>query len=85
MIEVPIPAGCSYQSKEQNLRQSNHWEYFRDRVVIFCEKLHAGNYTYDIELMPRFSGYYHMNPAKISLMYFPVQFSNEEIKAVIIQ
>ena len=90
MIEIPIPAGCSYASKKiYNYRFSNTYEtyreHFKDRVVIFCEKLPIGTYEYNIELLPRFSGSYHLNPAKVELMYFPVIYSNNEERKVRIE
>jgi uncharacterized protein YfaS (alpha-2-macroglobulin family) len=89
MIEVPIPAGCSYNSKTAN--DYNYYmnpgkevyrEYFKDRVVIFCENLPIGTYDYKIELMPRYTGRYFLNPAKIELMYFPVIYSNNDERKV---
>ncbi|MDZ7605224.1 MAG: hypothetical protein U5K79_06470 [Cyclobacteriaceae bacterium] len=82
MVEVPIPAGCSYQSKENNHRLNWHYEYFRDRTSIFCEFLRAGHYSFEIELMPRYTGVYSTNPAKAALMYFPVKYGNTQVKAV---
>ncbi len=80
MVEVPIPAGCSYQSKTNSHRDYFHREYFKDRTSIFCEFLKAGTYQFEIDLLPRFSGFYHLNPAKAELMYFPVIFGNTDIK-----
>ena len=88
MIEVPIPAGCSYASKTTNFyRYFNpgrevYREYFKDRVVIFCENLPIGTYEYGIELLPRYSGSYSLNPAKVELMYFPVIHSNNDERRV---
>jgi uncharacterized protein YfaS (alpha-2-macroglobulin family) len=81
MMEIPILAGCSYASKTTNYpyyRRSSetHREHFKDRVVIFCEKLPIGTYEYKIELLPRYSGSYYLNPAKAEMMYFPVVYSN---------
>jgi hypothetical protein len=88
MIEIPIPAGCSYASKKSNYyRFSNsgyetHREYFKDRVAIFCEKLPIGTYEYEIELLPRYNGNYYLNPAKVEMMYFPVIYSNNDERRV---
>ena len=89
MIEIPIPAGCSYASKAtiQNTYYRSHTqetyrEYFKDKVVICCEKLPVGKYEYRIELLPRYSGSYWVNPAKAEMMYFPVIYSNNEEKRV---
>jgi uncharacterized protein YfaS (alpha-2-macroglobulin family) len=85
MIEVPIPAGYSYQSKTNSRRDYWHREYFKDRTSIFCERLTTGYYTFEIDLIPRFSGYYQINPAKAELMYFPVKFGNNLIRSVRIE
>lgn len=82
MIEVPIPAGCSYGKKIQSyFRQPEvHREYFKDHVSIFCEKMPKGSYRFEIELLPRYSGSYTVNPARIEQMYFPVFFGRNESK-----
>jgi len=85
MIEIPIPAGCSYASKRTNrykTEQETYREHFKDKVVIFCEKLPIGAYEYSIALLPRYSGNYHLNPAKVEMMYFPVIYSNNEERKV---
>ena len=50
------------------------------RAVI--EGLSPGTRTFEISLMPRFTGRYILNPAKVSLMYFPVIYSNNELKKI---
>ncbi len=75
MITVPIPAGCSYYSKEQNrANHETHREYDIAETRIYCENLPADKYTYSIELMPRYQGNYQLNPVKVEWMYFPVIF-----------
>lgn len=89
MIEVPIPAGCSYQSKPKNYYwgygRETHRESFKDRTVIFCENLPIGTYTYHIKLLPRYTGKYILNPAKVEMMYFPVINANNELRKVDIE
>lgn len=85
MITVPIPAGCSYGTKGQYYLNEVHREYFKNETNIFCEKLRAGNYSFEINLTPRFSGTYTLNPAKAELMYFPTFNANNEIKKVSIK
>lgn len=86
MIEVPIPAGCSYQDKSPAYRNNEvHREYFKNKVSIFCSTLTAGDYTFSISLMPRYSGLYTLNPAKAEMMYFPVFYGREELKQVLIK
>lgn len=82
MIEIPIPAGCSYDGKEQSYYENGevHREYFKNKVSIFCRKLTVGKYTFKVKLMPRYSGTYHLNPAKAEMMYFPVFNGREGMK-----
>jgi alpha-2-macroglobulin len=83
MIEVPIPGACSYADKTQNNNQvETHREYFKDRTVIFCENMKSGSYSFEIKLLPRFTGKYLINPAQVSLMYVPVVNANTDIKRV---
>lgn len=83
MIEIPIPAGCSYENKVQRYwGPETHREYFKNKTSIFCTKLKAGKYNFEIELMPRYSGNYLLNPAKAELMYFPVFYGREGMKRV---
>lgn len=84
MIEVPIPAGCSYASKGRGYYSGRevHREYFKEKVVIFCEDLPKGTYTYNIELLSRYTGRYTLNPAKVELMYFPVINANNDLRKV---
>ena len=80
LIEVPIPAGCSYASKPQRVGiHESYREYFKDRVAIFCERLETGRYTFTIDLEPRFSGQYTLNPVKVEQMYFPTFYGRNEM------
>jgi alpha-2-macroglobulin len=87
MLEVPIPAGCSYDSKKQSYYWggSQHREYFREKTNFYFTKLNVGKYTYEIELLPRYSGKYTLNPAKIEQMYFPTFFGRNELRKVVIR
>jgi hypothetical protein len=82
MINVPIPGGCSYADKKNNFRNEAHREYFKNETAIFCENLPRGSYTFEIDLVPRYTGTYTLNPAKIELMYFPTFSSNNELKKI---
>lgn len=84
MIEVPIPASCSYTDKGSSWNET-HREYFKDRVNIYHEKMNAGEYVFEIGLLPRFPGKFHVNPAQISLMYAPVINANTGIKKISVQ
>ncbi|WP_207424775.1 carboxypeptidase-like regulatory domain-containing protein [Desertivirga brevis] len=83
MIEIPIPAGCSYDEKDQQWWGNEvHREYFKNKVSIFCRKLKEGKHTFTIKLMPRYSGVFTLNPAKAEMMYFPVFYGREAMKKV---
>ena len=85
MIEIPIPAGCSYASKHMYnsyYGHETHREYFKEKTVIFCEKLPIGDYKFHIELLPRYTGSYILNPAKVEMMYLPVVNANNDLKKV---
>jgi alpha-2-macroglobulin len=83
MVEVPIPAGCSYKSKEQGYAYNEvHREHFKNKVSIFCTALKKGSYTFTVELLPRYNGLYNLNPAKAEMMYFPVFYGREGMKVV---
>lgn len=85
MIEVPIPAGCSYASKPNYFYgREVHREYFKEKTVIFCESLPMGTYKFDIQLLPRYTGRYIMNPAKAELMYFPTINANNDLRRITI-
>jgi uncharacterized protein YfaS (alpha-2-macroglobulin family) len=83
MIEIPIPAGCSYQDKNQPFSAYEvHREYLKNKVLIFCESLPAGTWTFEVNLQPRYTGTYALNPAKTELMYFPLFYGRNEMKRV---
>ena len=82
MIEVPIPAGCTYGQKIQPNYPEVHREYFKDRTAIFCSNLAIGQYTFRIPLESRFSGRFTLNPAKVEQMYFPVFYGRNTVKTV---
>ena len=83
MIEVPIPAGCSYASKRQSWSNREVYrEHFKEKAVIFCESLPIGTYTFTIQLLPRYTGKYILNPAKVEMMYFPIINANNALRKV---
>lgn len=85
MVEIPIPAGCSYESKDQQWGNNEvHREFFKEKVSIFCRKLKQGTYTFTVNLMPRYSGKYSLNPTKAEQMYFPVFYGREGMKKVVV-
>ncbi len=82
MINIPIPGGCSYADKRNHFRNEAHREYFKHETAIFCNDLPKGDYTFEVKLIPRYSGNYTLNPAKVELMYFPTFNANNEIKKI---
>lgn len=86
LVEAPIPAGCSYNSKAQPYGNNEvHREHFKNKVSIFCSELKKGEYTFTVSLLPRYTGRYTLNPAKAEMMYFPVFYGREEMKRVVIE
>lgn len=49
---------------------------------MYFTSLPAGTHEFTIKLLPRFTGPYHVNPARVELMYFPVFFGRNESKRV---
>lgn len=83
MLEVPIPASCSYASKPNGKRGVEvHREYDNHQTSIFIESLPPGKHQFKIPLEPRFSGEFTLNPAKIEQMYFPTFYGREGMKQV---
>lgn len=85
VLEIPVPSGFSYISRQSKLPGEDHREFFRDHVAIFLRHADPGQRSFGIELMPRFTGSYVVNPAKVSLMYFPTVYSNNALKRLIIR
>jgi alpha-2-macroglobulin len=91
MVEIPIPAACSYAEKPQpggyywSGTLETHREYFRDRVVLFFRNLPEGKYEIPIQLQPRFSGQFTLNPARAEQMYFPVRNGHTGVERVVVR
>ncbi|MFK7922842.1 MAG: alpha-2-macroglobulin family protein, partial [Bacteroidia bacterium] len=81
MLEVPIPAGCTYSNKPQPYGEA-YREYRRDRTNIYLRSLAPGKYTYRIPLESRFTGDFQLLPAQMELMYVPTQFGRNASKRV---
>lgn len=83
MIEIPIPAGCSYESKKQSYRYYEvHREHFKNKTSIFCQHLPIGKHTFTIQLEPRYTGDFTLNAAKAEQMYFPIFYGRNTTKKV---
>lgn len=82
MVEVPIPAGCTYDNDGNYSNSENYREKFKNKTNIYCEKLEVGTHYFEVNLSVRYSGEFTMNPAKVELMYFPYYFGRNEVKTV---
>lgn len=82
MIEIPIPAGCYYQNKSVNYAKEEHREYYKNKTNIYIKSLPAGTHVFEIDLVPRYSGSYALNPAKVELMYYPTIYGRNGVKRV---
>jgi TonB-dependent SusC/RagA subfamily outer membrane receptor len=86
MLEVPIPAGCLYNSDARfSGPHITHQEAYRDRTILYCERLPAGKHVFSIPLIPTFTGSYTLNPAQVQLMYFTTFQANNRITKVAVE
>jgi len=82
LVEIPIPAGCSYDG---NAYTNYNWDKQKHKICIFLDRIQAGRQTYTINLVPRYTGIYTLNPAKVEMMYKPVFVGRESLKKVVIK
>jgi hypothetical protein len=82
VLEVPIPAGCSYGDPAPISYLEVHREYLKHQVGIFVDKLPIGKHTFRVALQPRYRGQYTTNPARAELLYFPTKFGRTASKQV---
>jgi uncharacterized protein YfaS (alpha-2-macroglobulin family) len=59
-------------------------EVLRDRVVFYVENMPEGVQEFTIELTPRYSGNFVINPAKVESMYFPALNGNNALSRIVI-
>lgn len=85
MLEIPIPAGFSYQSKTPGYLYEIHREHFDDKVSIFFGKLPRGLYSFKVELLPKFKGQVTLLPARAEEMYFPLHFGNNAKRTIVVE
>ncbi|NIG55180.1 alpha-2-macroglobulin family protein [Chitinophaga sp. Cy-1792] len=87
MLEIPVPAGCSFAEKSQEYWHGveSYREYYYDKVNIYCRKLRKGQHQFTVKLLPRYSGRFNLNPAKAEEMYAPALYGHEGMKKVNIQ
>ena len=81
MIEIPIPAGTVVQEKKTVFNEV-YREYYKNKVLIYFEKLPKGRFDFTISLLPKFTGTFSLNPARALEMYYPTNFGREQIKQV---
>ncbi|GAA4043334.1 hypothetical protein GCM10022409_31650 [Hymenobacter glaciei] len=85
LLEVPIPAGCSYGDPATPNYLETHREYLRHQTGIFLDQLPIGHHEFRIALQPRFRGVYTINPAKAELVYFPTKFGRSASKQAVVR
>jgi TonB-dependent SusC/RagA subfamily outer membrane receptor len=82
LLEVPIPAGCSYGPKPTTNSLEVHRENLRHQTGIFIDYLPIGKHTFRVALQPRYRGQYTLNPARAELVYFPTKYGRTGSKQV---
>ena len=88
MLEVPIPSSCSYAEKPTGYYNSGYGcyrEYFREKTAFYFRNLSRRRYNFSIELLPRYTGSFTVNSARIESMYFPVLAGQNEIGRVLVK
>ena len=56
--------------------------HFKEKVSIFVRNMPAGRHEYRVELLPRYTGTFTVNPARAELMYFPTFFGRNGMQKV---
>ena len=73
MVEIPIAAGCMIEDVITSCPALlSHREVFRDKIILYFDKLPEGMYTFTIRQKVLFKGDYQLNPCSVRLMYFPL-------------
>jgi hypothetical protein len=86
MLEIPLPAGCSYALKRSfpNPYEESR-QYMTGMTRIFCVLLPPGTHTFRISLKPRFTGDFILNPARVDRTNFPEVFWSNEPRKISIR
>jgi hypothetical protein len=72
LLELPIPAGCSYGGGIPVKYQNEEFrKNYKHKTAIACRNLPIGKHTFEVYLTPRFEGNYNLPPGSVGLMYFP--------------
>ena len=82
LLEVPLPAGCSYGPAPARNPLETHRENLRHQVGIFIDYLPIGRHTFRVAVQPRYRGQYTLNPARAELVYFPTRYGRTGSKQV---
>jgi TonB-dependent SusC/RagA subfamily outer membrane receptor len=82
LLEIPIPAGCSYGPPAPTNAVEVHREYLKHQVGIFIDYLPVGKHTFRVALQPRYRGSYTLNPARVEMVYFPTKYGRTAGKRV---
>ena len=80
MIEIPIPSGMRFVNKTQ--QSGCTIEYFKNKVVVFYQKLNMQQHQLSFEMIPAFRGNFVWPAAKCSLMYYPYLFGNNQTQTL---
>lgn len=74
VLEIPIPAGCIFASKNQNENSFEiQREYQQDRVLIYLNEIPFGYTKFHFTLLPKYTGTFQVPPGRVSLMFYPEQ------------
>jgi TonB-dependent SusC/RagA subfamily outer membrane receptor len=82
LLEVPIPAGCSYGPALARNPLETHRENLRHQAGIFIDYLPVGRHTFRVAVQPRYRGQYTLNSARVGLVYFPTKYGRTGSKQV---
>lgn len=82
MLEIPIPAGCTYLDRDHWWGWNEHVEFLKNKVMVFLNNLSPGEHTFHVPLEVRYSGRYTLNPAKVCLMYYPFFYGRDDMHQV---
>lgn len=84
MVEIPIPAGCTYESKQKQYSEV-HREHFNNKVYVYVQRMPKGTHTYTVKLSSTHAGTYTLNPARVELMYYPIFNGHNACKKVVVK
>jgi len=80
MIEIPLPSGVRFVNKTQ--QSGCTIEYFKNKVVVFYQKLNMQHHHLSFDMLPTFRGSFVWPAAKCSLMYYPYLYGNNQTQTI---